>query len=82
MAKFNSAWLIHKRQFRSLTGVEADKELPEPRHAPFSILRPHTEPRGCIHRGPSASYNYGHYSACREQSRCSRHARDTGDEDG
>ncbi len=24
MAKFNSAWLIHKRQFRSLTGVEAD----------------------------------------------------------
>ena len=24
MAKFNSAWLISKRQFRSLTGVEAD----------------------------------------------------------
>ena len=23
MAKFNSAWLIHKQQFRSLTGVEA-----------------------------------------------------------
>jgi transposase len=23
MAKFNSAWLLHKRQFRSLTGVEA-----------------------------------------------------------
>ena len=24
MAKFNSAWFISKRQFRSLTGVEAD----------------------------------------------------------
>ena len=24
MAKFNSAWLIGKRQFRSLTGVDAD----------------------------------------------------------
>ena len=24
MAKFNSAWLISKRQFRSLTGVEAN----------------------------------------------------------
>jgi len=24
MAKFNSAWLISKRQFRSLTGIEAD----------------------------------------------------------
>ena len=22
MAKFNSAWLFHKQQFRSLTGVE------------------------------------------------------------
>lgn len=31
MAKFNSAWLIPKRQFRSLTGVEADtfRELVE-----------------------------------------------------
>ncbi len=36
MAKFNSEWLIHKRQFRSLTGVEADiyRELVE-------RLRPH-----------------------------------------
>ena len=24
MAKFNSVWLLRKRQFRSLTGVEAD----------------------------------------------------------
>jgi len=40
MAKFNSAWLIHKRQFRALTGVEADtfRELVE-------RLRPHWRDR-------------------------------------
>ncbi len=40
MAKFNSAWLIHKLQFRSLTGVEADtfRKLVE-------RLRPHWRER-------------------------------------
>ena len=40
MAKFNSAWLISKRQFRSLTGVEADtfRKLVE-------RLRPHWRER-------------------------------------
>jgi len=40
MANFNSAWLISKRQFRSLTGVEADtfRELVE-------RLRPHWQDR-------------------------------------
>ena len=40
MAKFNSAWLISKRQFRSLTGVEADtfREL-------VDRLRPHWRER-------------------------------------
>jgi|GEM_PF-6287150 len=38
MANFNSAWLISKRQFRSLTGVEANtfQELVE-------RLRPHCQ---------------------------------------
>lgn len=40
MAKFNSAWLISKRQFRSLTGVDADtfRKLVE-------RLRPHWRER-------------------------------------
>ncbi len=40
MAKFNSAWLISKRQFRSLTGIEADtfRKLVE-------RLRPHWQER-------------------------------------
>ncbi len=36
MAKFNSAWLISKRQFRSLTGVETDTF-----HALVKYRRPH-----------------------------------------
>lgn len=40
MAKFNSAWLISKRQFRSLTGVEADTF-----HGLVERLRPHWRER-------------------------------------
>ena len=40
MAKFNSAWLISKRQFRSLTGVETDTF-----HALVECLRPHWRDR-------------------------------------
>ena len=40
MAKFNSAWLISKRQFRSLTGVETDTF-----HALVERLRPHWRDR-------------------------------------
>ena len=40
MAKFNSAWLISKRQFRSLTGVEA-----ETFHGLVERLRPHWQDR-------------------------------------
>jgi len=40
MANFNSAWLISKRQFKSLTGVEADTF-----RALVERLRPHWEDR-------------------------------------
>ena len=40
MAKFNSAWLISKRQFRSLTGIEANTF-----HKLVDRLRPHWRER-------------------------------------
>ena len=65
MGKFNSAWLLRKRPFRSLTGVDGGTF-----YAMAKKLRPHWRERVFLHLVFSASSQKSHKAQYDKWPRC------------